>query len=375
MSIRTAFLSAFAAGTVLIAAVPAGAQGYGRPPAPIGGYDDDDAPSPRNVAGSDDAAGLTIRIDKLENQMRQLNGQIEQLQFANRRLEDQLKKFQGDVDFRFQDLGHGAASRPQKRGDASEGTTPSGGTAVAEAVPVAPSARGRRSDAFDPTSEPNAPGAPRPIGGLPAAASDTLARRRRGLDHRRSRARCTARPLRQPAARQRGRGGRSAHSLEHRRSAGRRTDVAGGAGAAAVTPGGTVIASTGPSGPKEEFDVALGYYKDKQYDNAEKGFAALAQKNPKARITPDALYYLGETFYQRGRQREAAEQFLKISTDYASAPRAPDAMLRLGQSLNALGAKEQACATFGEIGRKYPNATTAKSGAEREAKRLQCPAT
>ena len=126
-----------------------------------------------------------------------------------------------------------------------------------------------------------------------------------------------------------------------------------------------MIANAAPVGPKEEFDVAIGYYKDKQFDNAEKGFAALVQKNPKARIAPDAIYYLGETYSQRGRPREAAEQFLKISTDYSTSGRAPEAMLRLGQSLNALGAKEQACATFGEIGRKYPNAASVKSGAER----------
>ena len=90
-------------------------------------------------------------------------------------------------------------------------------------------------------------------------------------------------------------------------------------------------------------------------------------------MASDAIYYLGESFYQRGRQPEAAEQYLKISTQYADSPRAPEALLRLGQSLNALGAKEQACATYGEIARKYPNAPSmVKVGAEREAKRAQC---
>ena len=44
-----------------------------------------------------------LRIDRLENQVRGLNGQVEQLQFQVKKLEDQLRKFQMDVDSRFQD--------------------------------------------------------------------------------------------------------------------------------------------------------------------------------------------------------------------------------------------------------------------------------
>jgi tol-pal system protein YbgF len=140
-----------------------------------------------------------------------------------------------------------------------------------------------------------------------------------------------------------------------------------------TTPGGTVIAGVPVNPAKEEFDLALGYYKQKEYENAEKGFSAFLQKNPKNRLASDAIYYLGESFYLRGRPREAAEQYLKISTNYASSGRAPEAMLRLGQSLHAIGAKEQACATFSEVVRKYPNASASvKTGAEREAKRAQC---
>jgi tol-pal system protein YbgF len=143
--------------------------------------------------------------------------------------------------------------------------------------------------------------------------------------------------------------------------------------AGAVTAGGTVIAGAPVNLVKEEFEIALGYYKEKEYENAERSFIAFLKKNPKSKLVSDATYYLGETYFQRGRQREAAEQYLKISTQYANAPRAPEALLRLGQSLYSLGAKEQACATFGEIGRKYPNASASiKAGAEREAKRAQC---
>ena len=88
-----------------------------------------------------------------------------------------------------------------------------------------------------------------------------------------------------------------------------------------------------------------------------RAFAAFLQKNPHSRLIAPATYHLGESYYYQSRHREAAEQFLKIATDFSKSPVAPDAMVKLGVSLNALGAKEQACAFFSELPRKYPNAS------------------
>ena len=93
------------------------AQNYGAPPAdvgPPGGGDEGYG------QGQPDSSSLLVRIDRLETQMRQLNGQIEQLQFANHKLEDELKKFQEDVDFRFQDSGRGGARRRRRRPSAAK---------------------------------------------------------------------------------------------------------------------------------------------------------------------------------------------------------------------------------------------------------------
>jgi tol-pal system protein YbgF len=103
------------------------------------------------------------------------------------------------------------------------------------------------------------------------------------------------------------------------------------------------------------------------------GLRQFLQSHPRDRLVPDAIYWLGETYLQRNRPREAAEQFLKVSTEHARAAKAPDAMLKLGIALNALGAREQACATFAELGRKYPEAPgSVRQGVERELKRARC---
>jgi tol-pal system protein YbgF len=333
------------------------AQGYGRPPGDIG--EPGDAP----YAGEQlDGAQLLVRIGRLESQMRQINGQIEQMQFETHKLEEQLKKFQEDVDFRFHEGAPGApaAKPPQRRGEAAE-TQISAEAQAAVPTPAVPSPAapppraGGRGDAFDPSQNPAAPGIPRQLGSPASAASANPSGSRRdeitpsGLDQNDPGA-----PL----------------DLSNGRS---RTAAPSAVPASGITtPGGTVIAAA-PHSAREEFDIALAYLKQRGYEDAEKGFTGFLEKNPKSKMAPDAIYFLGESFYLRGRQREAAEQYLKLSTQYSDSPRAPEALLRLGQSLNALGAKEQACATYGEIGRKYPNAPSmVKVGAERESKRAQC---
>jgi tol-pal system protein YbgF len=339
------------------------AQGYGRPPGEIG--ESGDVP----FAGDQtDAAQLLIRIGRIESQIRQINGQIEEMQFENRKLEEQFKKFQEDVDFRFHEggLGGPAAKPLQKRSEAPDPQT-SADAQFAEQGSAAPPPRASgRGDASDPSQNPAAPWAPRQLGSLAPAVRGNPGGSRSGesapsgldqtdpgapLDLTNGRSRTGGPPVTTP-------------SLP--------VAPAGAFASRVTTPGGTVIAAV-PNSAREQFDVALAYLKQRAYEDSEKGFAGFLEANPKSKLASDAIYYLGESFYLRGRQREAAEQYLKISTQYANSPRAPEALLRLGQSLNALGAKEQACATYGEIARKYPNAPSmVKVGAEREAKRAQC---
>ena len=50
------------------------------------------------------SSSTLVRLDKLENDVRILTGQIEQLQFENKKNADQLLKTQKDIDFRFQEI-------------------------------------------------------------------------------------------------------------------------------------------------------------------------------------------------------------------------------------------------------------------------------
>jgi tol-pal system protein YbgF len=113
----------------------------------------------------------------------------------------------------------------------------------------------------------------------------------------------------------------------------------------------------------------------KQWDQAEPALRRFLAQHGRGNLAADATYWLGESYLQRSKPREAAEQFLKVSTEYTRSSKAPDALLKLGVSLNALGAKDQACATFAEVERKHPQASASlKQAVEREQKKARCAA-
>jgi tol-pal system protein YbgF len=331
------------------------AQLLNRPPGVVPeGEDGQSLPDPGE-------ASLLVRIDRLENQIRALTGQIEQMQFQQRRLEEGLRKVQQDTELRPQDpQSHGAVASPirppPQMPPPSAPVTGATGVTAPFAGPVAVPAR--RGDAFDPNAEPDAPGAPRPLGSLDAPPSPPGPPGARGIDLEGSDPNAPM-DLRHPA---RPRTAAIANPVQSDAIAA--TPRAAGAGLASVAP---------PAAARDEFEIGRGLYRQGQYEAAQNAFANFLQKSPKDARVPDATFWLGETFSQRGRHREAAEQYLKLSTDYPKSPRAPEGLLRLGMSLSALGAKEQACATFQELGRKYPSASAGvKSGVDREFKRAKC---
>jgi len=357
-----------------------------------------------------DAAGAQLRIDRLENQMRGMTGQIEQMQFQIKRLEEQLRKFQQDVDFRFDELktakpgarpappapatAPAAPAAPARRTDLNENGYPviAQGAAPVEPPPGAqPSGpgrfAGRRGDAFDPALDPSAPGAPRDLATMAPganAAPPPASARAAGLPAGPLEAADEAEPnapldlTRKPAPaaslRVAGVDPATTASLQSPTAPAPRVIAApAGAPGAPLTAAAPQVAALPPAAPADDYDVATAALKDGQLDVAEQRFRSYLDQHPKDRLTPEATFFLGETFLRRARPREAAEQYLKITVDFPRAARAPEALVKLGLSLEKLGAKEQACAAFGEVGRKYPAASSAvKVSAERESKRVQC---
>ncbi len=324
------------------------------------------------------ATDLVMRIDQLERTLRQLTGTVEELQYRNQQLDQQVKRLTEELDTRQQS----GTVRPQQ-GQMRPGSIPPPATAVPPPVtaapvqPPAPAQGGRRSDAFDPSVNPNAPGVPRPLGGGSGPRSEAAEP-----------------PYQTGSARMPGSalpptGGaiiaNDEPGVPGGREPGAPLDLSTLASAASSDPQLAPRVARDPSTaaqtatlppsplPRDEYDLAYGYVLRKDYALAEEGLRQFLRKYPSDRLAPDAQFWLGETMYQRHQYREAADAFVAMSKKYENHQKAPDALLRLGQSLGALNERELACATFGEVPRKYPRASlSVKQAAEREQKRLKC---
>ena len=326
------------------------------------------------------ATELVMRLDRLESQVRQMTGLIEQLQFRNQQLEQQLRRVQEEGDARVTERTPQRPGAIQPR-PAAPPVTPLPPMQAAPQVPAAPApGPQRRSDVFDPNDNPTAPGAPRTLGSVPPVAPPPMASAPGAIVD-------DGPPPGVPQGRQAG----SPLDLSTLSSQAVEDPSLTPTGPVATREVRTIPGvlpappprnpnATGPqmvmapsNTPKDEYDLAYGYVLRKDYALAEDALRAFLRKHPSDRLVADANYWLGETLFQRQRYRDAAESFLTVSTKFNSSGKAPEALLRLGQSLAALKEKEAACATFGEIPRKYPKApASVKSGAEREQKRIGC---
>lgn len=116
------------------------------------------------------------------------------------------------------------------------------------------------------------------------------------------------------------------------------------------------LAALPPAGPKELYQEAFGQMARHDYAGAQVKFAQFLRTHPNDTLAGKAQFWLGESYYVRGKYREAAENFLKGYKKYKSSDKAPDSLLKLAMSLRELKQKEAACTTFLELNSKFPNA-------------------
>ncbi len=313
----------------------------------------------RQIAQGSEADHV-VRIEQLEAQIRRLTGTIEQLQYRNQQLEAQLQR-----------MGAAPGQPPQAGMQPPRPpvhAAPGPGPGAAPLPPVT----GRRSDAFDPTLHPNAPGAPQTLGALP------------GTSHEPPPIITAEPPVGAPGGRDLGAPldlSTLATRMPPQHGPGVSGDQLPPINSPLPPPPARRLSATGavapvlpPSdSPKDYFDLGYGYLLRKDYALAEDTLQAFLKKYPSDRLVPDAHFWLGESLFQRQKYDGAASAFLEVSTKHSAHPKAAESMLRLGQSLAALGQKEMACATLAEAKRKYPRAAgSVKQGVDQEQKRARC---
>jgi len=341
---------------LLVSSIAAPAAGTGQPAdsgfsfhlPTLGIFGDKKKPQQQQVAQQDGASATG-----LEDQLRQMNGKIEELNFQILQMQEQIRKQQEDNEFRFQQLEGGTQGGQQPASQKkSEATPPPNGdgnsdngtdNSVAEAPATqAPADAGAQSSGGGQSvgeviveSQTGDPG--KVITGAPPKPFGTITVDKNGnVVNADENTQATAPAASAPAT------------------------TAPADGTKAGKSGGTVVAALpSTNDPDELYRNSYQFILSGDYGTAEQGFRDHISRFPKDTRAADAHYWLGESLLGQQKYRDAAEVFLAASKDYPKAKKAPDMLLKLGVSLVGLKQNDVACATFGEIGKRYPDISSA----------------
>ncbi len=287
-------------------------------------------------AGSPGAVDAELRMDRLEAQMRELTGRVEDAVNGVEQLRRRLEQINSDIDLRFsqgQGQGQGPPRNAAPSAHAVAGITdssPAGQLAMRGPSPTANSPRsGLVSDPMPPgTLVPPPPARPGGTGtltppGTPLSATqpvpDTLNV-------------ATVGNFRPPSA--------------------------------GELPAGST---------SQQYNAAFGLLKQADYPAAEEALKTFIAQHPKDALAGSAQYWLGETYYTRGRYAEAASAFAEGYKAYPKGTKAADDLLKLGMSLARANQKQNACVAFAQLDHDFPNpGSSIKEHSLAEKKRLGC---
>ncbi|MDX8525028.1 tol-pal system protein YbgF [Mesorhizobium sp. MSK_1335] len=331
----------------------------------LGIFGDKKKPEPAQIA-QQDGAGMT----GLEDQLRQMNGKIEELNFQILQMQEQMRKQQEDNEFRFQQLEGGTqgGAKPagQKKseaaplngntdvgnanlGNAGAGQSGTGGTGTDNSVAQAPATQapadtgaqdggGKSVGDVIVESQTGDPG--KLITGAPPKNFGTITVDKNGNVVNAETGPQASAPAEAPTATA------NAPSAETPAKKGK--------------SGGTEVAALpSTNDPDELYRNSYQFILSGDYPTAEQGFRDHISRFPKDAKAADAHYWLGESLLGEQKYRDAAEVFLAASKEYPKAKKAPDMLLKLGVSLVGLKQNDVACATFNEIGKRYPDVSGA----------------
>jgi tol-pal system protein YbgF len=276
------------------------------------------------AAGHNAAVDTELRLDRLEAEMRDLTGRVENAANEVEQLRRRLEQINTDVDVRFgQGQGQSAAASPR-----STGSTAGAGT-------LAPRGTGPTMNQTASTQ----PSAPLPPGTLVPPPPYTPT----GLG--------TLTPPGSPP--------RPAQSA---------LEPAGTAGAGAPPSG---ILPTGSA--SDQYNFAFGLLKQADYSAAEEALKSFIRQHPDDQLAGSAQYWLGETYYARSNYADAATAFAEGYKRYPKGTKAADNLLKLGMSLARANQKPEACVALAKLDHDFPNpGNTIKERVKDEKKKAGC---
>lgn len=290
-------------------------------------------PVPIVSAGSGAAVDVELRMDRLETQMRDLTGRVEDAVNGVEQLRRRLEQVNSDIETRFGQTAVSQTPVSQTQGQPRTTVASSRSSAgITDSSPAGPVAmRGPPPGAVAP--RPRSPNDALPPGTLVPPPQDMAS---------------GAGTLTPPGP----------------------TRPAPEPTTASLRPPGRGLP---PASASEQYNTAFGLLKQADYPAAEEAMKTFVAQHPNDPLASSAQYWLGETYYARGRYSEAAGAFAEGYKNYPKGTKAADDLLKLAMSLARANQKQNACVALAQLDRDFPHPAGAiKDRATGEKKRLGC---
>ena len=113
------------------------------------------------------------------------------------------------------------------------------------------------------------------------------------------------------------------------------------------------------------YTIAFDALKGGRYDESAQLFQAFIDTWPAGIYAPNALYWLGESYYATKNFKLASAQFDALIARYPTHDKAPGALLKLGLSQFGDGQVQQAEATLQQVVSRYPGTDAARIAGDR----------
>lgn len=116
---------------------------------------------------------------------------------------------------------------------------------------------------------------------------------------------------------------------------------------------------------RSAYDAAFNALKAGDYVQSSRLFQQFIETYPEGAYTPNALYWLGESYYVTQNYPLAQVQFQSLLDRYPTHDKAPGAMLKVGLSQYGQKQIEAAERTLAEVSTKYPGTDAARTASDR----------
>ena len=125
------------------------------------------------------------------------------------------------------------------------------------------------------------------------------------------------------------------------------------------------VSQGGAHQEKPEYERLLALFRSGDLDGAKEGFAAFLRNHPNSDLSPNARYWLGESYYGKKDYRQAIDSYDRVELDFPKSEKVPAALLKKGYAYLAMKDTKRASSAFKQVMTLYPRSSEAGKASDK----------